>query len=267
MPFTADSREDRLDTLAKSHRQSPKFNTARRVIKVLDLVSHQEGITAKVLARKLGVSLSTCYCLIDILVEEGLVEKIAQRQGYRLGPMVCALHARARTADIDARVESVVEDLAARSGRHAYLGLLMDGDATLARVEAPCNKPPVAVVDAANDASHALAIGKILIAASGRTGLEGYVEDFGLKAFTRRTIVDPVRLETHLAEITKRGFATDLEEFTENLCCVAAPIFEENGRVCGAIGLSTTARHFYKESEALIDLVSKHAGEASTLLG
>ena len=267
MPFTADSQEDRLNTLARSHRQSSRFNTARRIIKVLDLVSHHEGITAKVLARKLGVSLSTCYCLIDILVEEGLVEKIAQRKGYRLGPTVCALHARARTADIDARVEPAVEDLAARSGRHAYLGLLTDGEASLTRVETPCKKPPVAVVDAASEASHALAIGKILIAASGRSGLEGYVEDFGLKAFTGRTITDPAHLETHLAETMRRGFATDLEEFTENLCCVAAPIFEENGRVCGAIGLSTTARHFYKDSETLINLVSKHAEEASTLLG
>ena len=267
MPFTADSREDQLDTLAKNHRQSPKFNTARRIIKVLDLVSHHEGITAKVLARKLGVSLSTCYCLIGILVEEGLVEKIAQRQGYRLGPMVCALHARARTADIDARIEPAVEDLAARSGRHAYLGLLVDGDAALTRIESPRKKPPVAVIDAASDASHALAIGKILIAASGRAGLEGYVEDFGLKAFTRRTITHPVRLETHLSESMRRGFATDLEEFTEDLCCVAAPIFEENDRVCGALGLSTTARHFYKDSEALINLVSKYAREASTLLG
>lgn len=266
MNFATNPQEDQLDTVVRSHRQSPKFNTARRIIKILDLVSHQEGITAKVLARKLGISLSTCYCLIDILAEEGLVEKVAQRKGYRLGPAVCTLHSRARTADIDARVEPAVDDLAARSGRHAYLGLLTDGDTPLTRVKAPSKKPPVAVVDANSDASHALAIGKILIAASGRTGFEGYVEDFGLKAFTRRTIIDPGHLETHLAEIMRRGFAIDLEEFTENLCCVAAPILEENGRVCGAIGLSTTARHFYTESEALINLVSKHAREASALL-
>ncbi len=52
---------------------------------MLDLISRREGATAKSLARELGVSLSTCYCLINILAEEGFVQKVAHRKGYRLG--------------------------------------------------------------------------------------------------------------------------------------------------------------------------------------
>ncbi len=75
---------------------------------MLNLISLQDGITAKALAKELGVSLSTCYCLINILLEEGYVEKIALRKGYRLGPTVPLLHARAHNLDVDTKVEPVV---------------------------------------------------------------------------------------------------------------------------------------------------------------
>jgi DNA-binding IclR family transcriptional regulator len=258
--------QERTDPFAGRHRGSSKFNTARRALTIVDLVSRREGLTAKALARELGVSLSTCYCLINILLEEGYVEKIGPRKGYRLGPTVPMLNARAHSIDVDARVEPVVGELAVRSSRHAYFGLLSNGDVTVSRVESPPKKPPVEVVRASCAASHALAVGKILIAATGPGGIEEYVDRYGLENFTPRTITDLGQLQAHLAGIRDRGFATDVEEFSENLCCVAAPIRGENGQVEGAIGISTTARHFDRESGALIELVSNAAREASGLL-
>ncbi len=247
-------------------RKSYRFNTARRAFTILDLVSRREGLTAKTLAKELGVSLSTCYCLVNILLEEGYLEKIGPRKGYRLGPAVPLLHARAHNLDVDARVEPVVEELAARSSRHAYFGLLSNGDVTVSRVESPPKKPPVELVKASCGASHALAVGKILIAGTGPDGVAEYADRHGLEAFTPRTINDLGRLQAHLAGIRDRGFATDIEEFAKNLCCVAAPISRENGKVEGAIGISTTARHFDRESGALIKLVANAAREASELL-
>ena len=43
------------------------------------------------------------------------------------------------------------------------------------------------------------------------------------------------------------GFAVDREEFDENFCCIAAPIFDERGRFVAALGLSTTAHVFDAE--------------------
>ncbi len=259
--------EDRLGALAERHPGSSKFNTARRAFTILDLISRHEGLTAKALARELGVSLSTCYCLINILVEEGFVEKIAHRKGYRLGPAVSLLYSRARRLDVDSRVEPAVEELAARSNRHAYFGLISDDNIAITQVKSPPRKPPVGLVKGSPGASHALALGKILIAHAGPEGVETYADAHGLAAFTPRTVTDPGQLEAHLVEVRLRGYATDLEEFSENLCCVAAPIVDGKGRIEGALGISTNTRHFYNEPETLIELVSKAAREASTLLG
>ena len=255
-----------LEFLAERGHGRSRFNTARRAFAVLNLISLRQGITAKTLSKELGVSLSTCYCLINILVEEGYVEKIAHRKGYRLGPAVSTLHSRAHNRDVEGRVEPVVGELALRSERHAYFGLLSDGDVTVARVESPKRKPPLGVVRASCTASHALAVGKILIAATGPGGIEDYAGRHGLEAFTPRTITDVSRLKAHLTEVRRRGFATDVEEFSENLCCVAGQITDENGRVEGAIGISTTTRHFCKEADALVELVREAARDASELL-
>ena len=121
------------------------------------------------------------------------------------------------------------------------------------------------VVRGFHGASHALALGKVLVAGSGPEGAREYAAGFGLEVFTPRTIVRPQLFETHLGLVRARGFATDVEEFAENLCCVAAPILGENGEVEGAIGVSTSARRFGGEARSLVELVRWAAREASTL--
>jgi acetyl-CoA synthetase len=242
-----------------------RFESARRVVRILDLVGRRGVLTVKALARELGVSMSTCYRLVSILVEEGYLQKASTRGRYGLGPAVAALRVGKPGGDLlEAVLEPIIGELAQRSGRHAYLGLLSDGAVAVSRVESPPGSPPVGVVQGFHGASHALALGKVLIAGSG--GASEYVVGFGLEAFTPRTIVRPDLFESHLAAIRARGFATDVEEFAENLCCVAAPIIGEDGEVEGAIGVSTSVGRFAGEARSLVDLVRRASDEASTLL-
>ena len=85
----------RESALGGAGRNGAKFESARRVVRILDLVGRRGSLTAKTLAQELGVSLSTCYRLINILVEEGYLRKVSPRSGYELGPAVAALHAGA----------------------------------------------------------------------------------------------------------------------------------------------------------------------------
>jgi len=246
-----------------------RFASARRALAVLELVSRRgPDLTAKAIARELGVSLSTCYYLLNVLIEEGYLERLPRRGGYRLGPALARLHERAsRPGRVEARVEPVVRELAELSLRHAYLGVLSGGLVTVAQVESPPEKsPPVGIVRGYHAASHALALGKVLIAHAGETGLREYLDGYGLEAFTPRTITSPGLLKEHLAGVRSQGFAVDVEEFAENLCCVAAPVLGPGGRVEGAIGLSTSARRFGEEGRSLVGLVRRAAAEASALL-
>lgn len=243
-----------------------KFESARRAFRVIDLVSRRDGLTAKVLARELGVSLSTCYYLINVLIEEGYLERVSPRRGYRLGPAVPALHERYSRNDLSSTIEPVLDELARRSKRHAYFGILSDGAVTVTQVKAPQGSPPVGIVRGFHGASHGLALGKVLLAGTGAEGVRSYVEDFGLEAFTPRTITQPALFEHHLERVRERGIATDVEEFSENLCCVAMPVVGRGGEVAGAVGVSTSTRRFEGEARSLVELVRWAAGEASALL-
>ncbi len=243
-----------------------KFKSVRRIFKIMDLVRHQgEGLSAKKIAHEIGVNLSSCYCLINILIDEGYVEKIPRCGGYRLGPAIPRLYEYARN-NIVSSVEPVMEELAQRSETHAYLGLLSDGVLTVAEVKSPPKSPSVRVAKGLCGASHALALGKALLAGAGSEGAKEYIDRHELEAFTLRTITDPVMLETHLAKVRTLGIATNFQEFAENLCGVSTQIKDDSGKVQGAIGLSTTAQRAKTEFPALVELAKWAAEDASALL-
>ena len=258
--------ERRLATVAGIGESGAKFGSVRRVFRILELVSRHEGLTAKSLARELGVSLSTCYYLIRILIEEGYLERVSPREGYRLGAALSALHERRCGKDLGSTVEPVLEELAQRTGRHAYLGVVSDGMTAVSLVKSPAKGSPGSIVRAGHRAAHALAIGKVLIAGSGAEGVERYVDNFGLEPFTPRTIVRPEKFRGHVEKVRVQGVATDVEEFEENLCCVAAPIVGKSGAVEGAVGVSTTGQRFEKEAESLVGMVRWAATEATSMI-
>jgi IclR family transcriptional regulator, acetate operon repressor len=242
-----------------------KFKSVRRIFRIMDLVSQRgETLTAKELTRELNTNLSSCYYLLSILADEGYIRKIAGG-GYTIGPTISLLNEGSRS-DFDARIEPVVMELAQRAQRHAYAAVLSDGEVVVTQAKAPEKRSYVGVVEGFHGASHALALGKVLLAGAGAEYVQEYIDDHGLEAFTPRTIVRPTQLHAHLNKVLMVGVATDFEEFAENLCCFAAAVKGKSGKVEGAIGLSTTTQRVGSEGQQLIELVQWAAAEASALL-
>ncbi len=176
----------------------PKFKSVRRIFRIMDLVSRQgEELTARDIAREIGTNLSSCYYLLNILIEEGYIEKVPRRGGYRIGPTISGLNESPRS-DFDSMIEPVVEELALRAQRHAYAAVLSGGEVTVTQVKAPPKSPPVGVTAGFHGASHALALGKVLLAGMGSEYVGGYIDNQGLEASTPRTIVQPAHLHAHL---------------------------------------------------------------------
>ncbi len=242
----------------------PSYTSTRRVFRIIDRVSRAgERLTVKALAHDLGISLSTCYHLIGILIDEGYVEKLPHNAGYRLGPTISVLSERSRRSGTAAVIEPVIHDLARLASRPAYYAVLSETDDVLVtHVYTPPDSPPVGVPQGFRGPSHALALGKVLIARGGIGAINRYIEEHELQAFTRRTITDPTILEAHLKEIRTRGYATDFEEFAENLYCVAVPV----GDHTGAVGLATTAATQAEELKRLIRLARRAADQISSAL-
>jgi DNA-binding IclR family transcriptional regulator len=244
------------------------YPSARRAFRIIDRVSHGgDGLDARALARALGISRSTCYQVLGILIDEGYLRRLPGHAGYELGPELERLYECSRSTSIEAVVGPVLRDLAQDLGCSSYFGLLTeDDDVVVAGVRVPPGGAPMGLPTGLRAPAHALALGKAQIAAGGVTSIDRYIEEHRLDGLTRRTITDPVVLEADLKRAHARGYATDMEEFAKGLFCLAVPVRSGGGALAGAIGLATAGWSGPAEEERLVDAAYDAARRATALL-
>lgn len=83
---------------------------------------------------------------------------------------------------------------------------------------------------------HATGIGKAIVAFLPESEQDRLIGTAPLQRFTPTTISDPQQLRVHLRRVRQLGYAMD--ELSEQLRCVAAPIFDAHGKVAAAISVS-----------------------------
>ena len=83
-----------------------------------------------------------------------------------------------------------------------------------------------------------------------------------LERHTPHTVVDPAELEQILAQVRKRGYATEQDQTDIGVTCVGAPILS-HGMPVAAISVSLPTPHFEKRSARLIEAVCKAAAAIS----
>ncbi len=114
---------------------------------------------------------------------------------------------------------------------------------------------------------HATAGGKVFLAAMPSAEAERIVRK-PLTRCTRRTITDPGRLRRELDLTRRRGFGVAVGEWVDDLCAVAAPVYDHRGQVVAAIGVACPSpRWSARIQRSLAAACIKAAGEASRALG
>lgn len=116
---------------------------------------------------------------------------------------------------------------------------------------------------------HCAAPGKALLAFSDEDFVAKVIKEEGLPVQTRHTIKSQTALKKELAQIRKRGYALDLEEYAEGLICLAAPIFNYDEKLVGTIGLSVLTLYYSPErlEKELGPLVVSAARRITSALG
>ena len=247
---------------------SRSLTTARSVLRVFALLlAHPEGVRADEVAAELGKSVSTAYYLLTSLCEEGFAvheSKGVYRRARGLEELTAAVGEHApRGRSLHEGLAGSVDELFLLTRKRSYLGVVKSG-----RIEivAFCGRQGVprmpGLGSEIRDSAHALAMGKVVLSLLSPSALARYVAR-GLTAFTPHTIVAPAQLTTELQQVRRQGYAVDREEFDENFCCIAAPIFDARGRFLAALGMSMSANVFDAEREQLAPVVVDVAGRAA----
>jgi DNA-binding IclR family transcriptional regulator len=169
----------------------------------------------------------------------------------------------------------VLQSLSDRVGETSHLGTLVGSEV----VHLDASLPDQLVLTGSRVGhrlpSHCTALGKVLLA--GQESVQAQPADAealgkaapSLEMFTESTIVDRTKLSEALRTARIQGYAVDTEEYASGLCCVAAPVVDDEGVVLAALSLSGPSFRM-SESElhgAARDRIMESATELSRLLG
>lgn len=243
--------------------------TTQRTVEILKLVSkNPEGITLDDLCEKLKLPKTSAYDIVTTLAETGMVNvDRGQRQRYTIGLTAYRIGINyTNNMDFISVIEPELKSFAKEVGKTVFFGVRSDQEVVyICKFEPETPIITTATVGTKNP-MYCTSLGKAILAYSDLETREQVISRIKFRQKTERTITSRVLLEVELEKVKKAGYALDAREMEEHMECVGAPVFGADGRVIGAISVSS----LYKPSEdyeALGQLVAKKSGEVSKLLG
>lgn len=215
--------------------QIQSIERAAAILRLLSGRSRRLGVGE--LSGELELPKGTVHGILRTLQNVGFVEQDHETGKYQLGAAL--LHMGSSYLDgneLRSRALNWADALATQSGESVRIGTLHENlvlvvhhvfrpDDSLQALDVGSLLPP-----------HATAMGKALLAHHRylATDLAGQ----GLASYTTETITDGYRLGEELEQISRRGWASEIEELYLGLSSIAAPIEDRSRVVVGAISIS-----------------------------
>lgn len=227
-------------------------HTVKKVAQILELFSAEKpewGV--REVGRELEIPKSTAHALMDSLADERLLQR-TDRGRYQLGWSIFALSQTLLDAtQIRVAARAVLQDLVNCWGETVHLAILdavhvvyieklpRISEANTISSRKGCRRP-----------AHSSAVGKVLLAHRNWADVEPLLRHWGIRARTANTISTLEELALELEEIRSRGYGYDYEEGSIGLCCVGAPVYNDQNGVIAAVSMSVPAHRFeYKRKQ------------------
>jgi DNA-binding IclR family transcriptional regulator len=243
--------------------------TADRAVQLLLLYDdNRPTLSAAEVAEHLGMSRSTTYRYLQSLRAAGLLEEDPATASFRLGPRIFALARVARRGlGLSELATPTMRHLVAETGETVLLTCRSGSHVICVEREESTHHLRLSYERGQVLPVHAGASAVILLAWLEPAELDRILAETRLDQFTEATITDPNVLRARLSEIRKLGYAVTYGERDPGVVGIAAPIWNEKGRV--AAGLSVVIPS-HRVSEAklqdTISAVRAHADEISERL-
>ena len=204
-------------------------DAVKSVAKVLDILEHlgatRRPVSVSDLARATGFNVSTAFRLVQTLVARGYAEQQPGHRGYVLGPRVYQLaSAYIKGSDLATLARPHLEALRDVVGETVYLVILSQGEIVQLCKADGQHVVSASIRSAEREPAYCTATGKVLLAGLAPEAFRAFVAGVRLRAYTAQTITSRSKLEREIAVVRRQGYALDIEEFAENLCCVSVPV-------------------------------------------
>jgi IclR family transcriptional regulator, KDG regulon repressor len=251
--------------------QSGGVKSAARVLDIFELLAlHPDGINLSEIATALEIPKSSVHGLLATLSSRGYLRAGRHDRTYRLGVRLFELGSGYMASiDVVTDGQEIVREMARACDETVHLAILAGDEVLYVAKEEGTNTVRMVSAVGKRFPAHGTGVGKMLLSALTPDELDQlYPPGKPLAPLTPQTITDPVAFRQELADSRRRGYATDLEESTPGLCCIAAPVFGSDGTEVAAISVSAPTVRFTAERQAALLLLAQQSAEQlSRILG
>jgi len=228
----------------------PPVKSALRTLDVIEfVVAHRQGVVAQDIAGALGIPVSSLSYLLTTLADRGYLVREGRR--YLPGPGLERLRAGSEALPLSDRVAPLVRALKGELNETASFMVQRGWDVEAIVTEASDQALRYAVDPGTRRPLHALAAGKVILAAMDEAGLARYFAETTRAVFTPATRTGDADLRQDIARVTAEGIAVAREEATAGIVGTAVPA-RIDGQVVGAFSVAVPAVRFDDALEARV---------------
>ena len=246
--------------------RKPAIQVLERSFAVLELLAAQpESVSLKEISERTGLHPSTAHRILNDLTIGRFVDRPAAGV-YRLGMRLLELGNLVK-ARLDVREAAVGPMRELHKVTHQPVNLSMrQGDEIVYVERTYSERSGMQVVRAIGGHAplHLTSVGKLFLAHEDTVRVRAYATRTGLTGHTRNSITDLVRLERELAGVRAAGVARDDEELELGVRCMAAGVFDDQGKLLAGLSISSPADRL---EESWLERVRGTAAQISLALG
>ncbi len=238
-------------------------------IEALMFLSSKRSAGVTEIAQAIGVNKSTAFRIMQTFLANNMVEKNPETLCYKLGPAILKMsHQYYSGLSAVSISKPYMVRMSECFGESVHLCTLSNNCAVIVEQITSEGRLVANAKVGGEELLYCSSVGKCLLAYAEKNKQEKMLSEITFEKHTKKTITDESSLLRELAEIKAKGFATDDCELSEEIRCVAAPIFNSKGECNFSIGISGAKGRMTQEKMHNIEEGLKKAADAiSSKLG
>ncbi len=245
---------------------TPTIQVIERLFSLMDvLASREDAISLKEISEKTGLHPSTAHRILNDLTIGRFVDR-PEPGSYRLGMRLLELGnmVKARLNVRDAAL-APMRDLHKQIQQPVNLSM-RQGDEIVYIERAYSERSGMQVVRAIGGRAplHLTSVGKLFLSVDEPMKVRSYATRTGLNGHTKNSITQLPILERELSKVRQYGIARDNEELELGVRCIAAGIYDDQGKLLAGLSISAPADRL---DEEWLPKLQATANEISLALG
>lgn len=244
----------------------PTIQVLERAFALLDvLASEPDPVPLKALSERTGLHPSTAHRILNDLTIGRFVDR-PEAGSYRLGMRMLELGNLVK-GRLDVREAALAPMRELHKMTHQPVNLsVRQGDEIVYVERTYSERSGMQVVRAIGGRAplHLTSVGKLFLAQDDPQRVRAYAARTGLAGHTRNSITTLPALERELSAVRQSGVARDNEELELGVRCMAAGIYDDQGKLVAGLSVSAPADRL---EEDWLDRVRNTAAQISRALG